>query len=164
MKRVVALVLLVALTASASAAAAEGKRAGGIRPGLFELGLNLGEPTGVSAKLWLDRTNAVEGIAAWAFTQGAIALCVDYLYSFPDLLNIRGESFPLFIGIGGVVRFSAPAGGPAQAAVGLRIPVGVLYAFREVPLELSLDIVPGLNIFPDTVPIAMGGLGVRYCF
>jgi hypothetical protein len=60
------------------------------------------------------------------------------------------------------VRISAAGAG--QVTIGLRIPLGVLYAFKAVPIEISLDIVPGLNLFPDTAPLVMGGIAVRYRF
>jgi hypothetical protein len=134
------------------------------KPGVFELGVNLGEPSGVSAKLWLDGTSALEGIAAWAFTQGAFAFSVDYLYSFPTLVKVQTTSFPVFVGIGGVARITAGGGGPAPVTIGLRVPLGILYQFVKVPLEVSLDVVPGLNLFPDTSFLAMGGLAIRYRF
>jgi hypothetical protein len=49
-------------------------------------------------------------------------------------------------------------------SVGARFPLGVLYVFRGVPLEISLELVPGLYLFPDTTFLAMGGIGIRYCF
>lgn len=163
-KRILAALFLAALMGAAWAAG--GKTQNAIRPGLFELGVNLGEPTGISAKLYLDKTNAFEGIAAWAFSRGAITLSVDYLFHFHDVLKIETETFPLFVGIGAVAGISA-GGGPAaagQVSVGFRVPLGVLYVFKQAPIELSLEVVPGLNLFPDMTFLAMGGLGVRYCF
>jgi hypothetical protein len=154
---------MVLVIACASAAAATGqKKANSIRPGLFELGLYLGEPTGLSAKLWVDRKNAVEGIAAWAFSQGFFVLSADYLFNFLDVVKVEKETFPLYVGVGGIVRIDMTTGG--GISVGARIPVGLLYVFREAPLEISLEIVPGLYLFPDTQFFGMGGLGVRYCF
>ncbi len=164
MKRVTLVLMILTISLSAWAASPAVPRTNAVHPGLFELGLNIGEPAGLSAKLWLDRNSALEGIAAWAFTQGAFALSVDYLLTFPDLLKIQTASFPLFVGIGGISRLSSGAGGAAQMTLGLRVPLGVLFVFAKVPIEISLDIVPGLNLFPDTVFLAMGGLAVRYCF
>jgi hypothetical protein len=164
MKRAFTILLVVALACAAAGAAgaAEKKPAYGIRPGLFELGLYLGEPTGLSAKYWIDRKNAVEGIAAWAFSQGFLALSADYLFGFPDVVKIEGETFPLFLGVGAIARIEMGAGGGIE--IGARFPLGALYAFREVPLEISLEVVPGLYLFPATQFLAMGGIGIRYCF
>jgi hypothetical protein len=161
MKRILVL-LVIATIAGASAGAAEKKPVYGIRPGLFELGLYLGEPTGLSAKYWINRQNALEGTAAWAFSQGFLAVCADYLLNFPDVVKIEGETFPLYIGAGAIMRVDMGTGG--GISVGARFPLGVLYAFRQVPLEISFEIVPGLYLFPDTQFLGMGGIGIRYCF
>lgn len=161
MKRAI-IVLAVLVIACAAAGAAEQKRQTVIRPGLFELGLYLGEPTGLSAKYYLNRMNAIEGIAAWAFSQGFLVVSADYLFTFPDALKVEGETFPLFAGVGAIARINMGVQPPIE--LGARIPLGVLYVFRDFPLEISLEVVPVLYLFPDTQFTGMGGIGVRYCF
>jgi hypothetical protein len=161
MKRTLVVLIVVAITC-ASAAAAEKKQVNAIRPGLFELGLYLGEPTGLSTKYWINRMNAIEGVAAWAFSQGFLVVAADYLFNFPDIVEIEGETFPLYVGAGAIMRVDMGAGG--GISIGARFPLGALYIFRGVPLEISLELVPGLYLFPDTTFLAMGGIGIRYCF
>ena len=161
MKRTLVVLIVIAI-ACASAGAAPKQQVNAIHPGLFELGLYLGEPTGLSAKYWINRQNAIEGIAAWAFSQGFLVVSADYLLNFPDVVKIEGETFPLFIGAGAIMRVDMGTGG--GISVGARFPVGALYVFRGVPLEISLELVPGLYLFPDTQFLAMGGIGIRYCF
>jgi hypothetical protein len=161
------ILILLAIAVGVAAAGATGKKpaipsSAPIHPGLFELGLFLGEPTGLSAKYWINRKNAIEGIAAWAFSQGFLAVCGDYLFTFPDVIKVEDSTIPVFLGVGGIARIEM--GAPGGLAVGARFPVGVLYVFREVPLEISLEVVPGLYLFPDTQFLAMGGFGIRYCF
>jgi hypothetical protein len=160
LKRVLTVMIALAVGAAAWAASPAAFRTNAVHPGLFELGLNIGEPIGLSAKLWFDRNSAVEGIAAWDFTRLSFVFSADYLLAFPDILKIETASFPLFVGIGGVVN----VGTGTAATVGLRVPLGVLFVFAKVPLEISLDVVPGLNVFPATSFLAMGGLAVRWCF
>mgnify|MGYP001085367443 CR=1 FL=1 len=161
MKRTI-VVLIVLAIAGSSAGAAPKQQVNAIRPGLFELGLYLGEPTGLSAKYWINRQNAIEGIAAWAFSKGFLVVSADYLLNFPDIVKIEGETFPLYVGAGAVLRINM--GGADPIGIGARFPLGALYVFRGVPLEVSLEIVPGLYLFPDTQFLAMGGIGIRYCF
>jgi hypothetical protein len=161
MKRTLVVLIVIAI-ACASAGAAPKQQVNAIRPGLFELGLYLGEPTGLSAKYWINRQNAIEGIAAWAFSKGFLVVSADYLLNFPDVVKIEGETFPLYVGAGAIMRVDMGAGG--GISVGARFPVGALYVFRGVPLEISLELVPGLYLFPDTQFLAMGGIGIRYCF
>jgi hypothetical protein len=161
MKRTFVVLIVIAI-ACASAGAAPKQQVNAIRPGLFELGLYLGEPTGLSAKYWINRQNAIEGVAAWAFSQGFLVVSADYLFNFPDVVKIEGETFPLYVGAGAILRINM--GGADPIGVGARFPLGVLYVFRGVPLEISLEVVPGLYLFPDTAFLAMGGIGIRYCF
>lgn len=161
-------ILVLALTAAAAIAAAAPaaraaptKAAPGVTPGLFELGLYLGQPTGISAKYWFNAKNAVDGVAAWSFGGaggGSMVVAADYLFTFPGV-KIETETFPLYVGAGAIVNLAM-----SDIAVGARIPLGALYLFRDVPLEISLEIVPGLYLFPSTSFLAMGGFGVRYCF
>jgi hypothetical protein len=156
------IVLAVLAIACAAAGAAEKNQATVIRPGLFELGLYLGEPTGLSAKYYLNRMNAIEGITAWAFSQGFLVVSADYLAHFPDVVKVEAETIPLFVGAGAIVRFNMGAQPPIE--LGVRIPLGALYVFRDFPLEISLEVVPVLYLFPDTQFTGMGGIGIRYCF
>lgn len=161
MKRTLAVLIVLAIAGSAAGAAPK-QQVNAIRPGLFELGLYLGEPTGLSAKYWINRQNAIEGIAAWAFSKGFLVVSADYLLNFPDIVKIEGETFPLYIGVGAIMSVVMGTGG--GISVGARFPLGALYVFRGVPLEISLEVVPGLYFFPDTQFLAMGGIGIRYCF
>jgi len=161
MKRTLVALIVIAI-ACASAGAAPKQQVNAVHPGLFELGLYLGEPTGLSAKYWINRSNAIEGVAAWAFSQGFLVVAADYLFNFPDIVKIEGETFPLYFGAGAIMRVDMGTGG--GISVGARFPLGVLYVFRGVPLEISLELVPGLYLFPDTAFLAMGGIGIRYCF
>jgi hypothetical protein len=162
MKRTFVVLVVIAI-ACVSAGAAPKQQVNAIRPGLFELGLYIGEPTGLSAKYWINRNNAVEGVAAWAFSQGGfLVVAADYLFNFPDIVKIEEETFPLYVGAGAIMRVDMGTGG--GISVGARFPLGALYVFRGVPLEISLEIVPGLYIFPATQFLAMAGIGIRYCF
>ncbi len=162
MKRTFILAMVLAIACASAGAADKKQQVNAIRPGLFELGLYLGEPTGLSAKYWINRNNAIEGVAAWAFSQGFLVVAADYLFNFPDIVKIEGETFPLYVGAGAIMRVNMGVQPPIE--VGARFPLGALYVFRTVPLEISLEIVPGLYIFPDTLFLAMGGIGIRYCF
>lgn len=159
MKRVLSVMIALAVGAASWAASPAAVRTNAVHPGLFELGLALGQPSGLSAKLWIDRNSAVEGIAAWDFTRLNFVVSMDYLLTFPDILKIQTADFPLFVGIGGLANI-----GTGVVTLGLRVPLGVLFVFARVPLEISLEVVPGLDIFPATTFLAMGGVAVRYCF
>jgi hypothetical protein len=85
--------------------------------GGFGLGVMLGEPTGISAKLWLGRTTALDGVVAWAFVNNlAISVHADYLFHFFDVFSVKEGTIPLYVGIGGMVSI----GPEPDVGVGVR--------------------------------------------
>lgn len=147
---------------------------GGKNPGgAFGLGIILGEPSGLSAKFWFDKADAADAGMAWSFVNQSVAFHADYLYHLRQAIVLGdGSDIPPFAGIGGYLRINRadyvdPRGGdaaPDPVEVGVRIPLGLCYRFSQVPLELSLEVVPGLELFPATYFKLQGGLAVRYYF
>ncbi len=121
------------------------------------IGIMLGQPTGLSAKLWLDQTSAIDAAAAWSFLpSGSVYVHGDYLYHIYHLFPIKEGSLPVYMGIGGsAILQSAPT-------IGLRFPVGIEYLFPKVPLDLFLEIGFGLTLYPATQFQGGGGIGIRY--
>ncbi len=79
------------------------------------LGLILGEPTGVSGKLWLSRTTAMDGAVAWSTTRDdELHLQGDFVWHDFELLGVDRGALPLYYGIGGRVRLhrERPSGCP----------------------------------------------------
>jgi hypothetical protein len=133
--------------------------AGGGVGGRFGLGVMLGEPTGISAKLWLGETSAVDGGVAWSFAQNpAVSVHADYLFHFFDVISVKAGRLPLYVGIGGA--FSAGQ----DPDLGVRIPVGLTYLFDGPPLDLFLEVAPIVLVFPATTLDFSGGLGIRFYF
>ena len=96
MKRMLT-VLMVLVLAVAAAGAAPKKQANGIHPGLFELGAYLGQPSGISAKYWINGKNSIDGVAAWGFGaagSGNLVVAADYLFNFIDMVKIEKEIVP----------------------------------------------------------------------
>ena len=52
----------------------------------------------------------------------------------------------------------------ADIRIGIRVPVGILYLFESVPIDLFLEIVPIFDLYPATEFTANAGLGIRYYF
>ena len=127
--------------------------------GPFGLGIILGEPTGISAKLWLGDSHAVDGAVAWSFQDdGAFYVHGSYLYHMHDLIPVEKGSLPVYVGIGG--KFSLRD----DPYVGVRIPVGLVYHFPTAPLDVFLEVAPGLGLVPSTKADWGAGLGLRYYF
>jgi hypothetical protein len=119
----------------------------------------LGEPTGISAKYWLDRDSAVDGAASWSLLGlGGLGFHADYLYHFNEIVKTRDFTIPIYVGVGGRVVISSGVG------AGVRIPLGATYLFPQYPLDVFLEIVPGIDLLPTTTFAGGGGIGIRYYF
>lgn len=153
--RTLTILIACALGLAALAPAASADR------GSTGLGIIVGEPTGISFKQWLDGRNAIDAAAAWSFAdEGAAHLHLDYLWHFFDRIeDVESGSFPLYIGIGGRVKFDED-----DALLGARIPLGVNFILDEAPFDFFLEVVPILDLAPDTDFRLNAALGARYYF
>jgi hypothetical protein len=151
-------IFLLTLIMALAVVAQNGMAAGGN----FGLGVIIGEPTGPCFKYWTGPKTAIDGAAAWSFAENAgLHLHADYLIHKFDLIRVEKGSLPLYFGIGGRVRF---AEGSGDDRIGIRIPVGLDYIFATTPLDIFLEIVPILDLAPDTDLDFNGALGVRFFF
>lgn len=124
----------------------------------FGLGIMVGSPTGLSGKLWVSQQNAVDVGLAWSFShEGYMHIHGDYLWHFPHAIR-SSERFVLYAGIGGRVGLSD------DARIGVRIPGGIGWWPRNVPLDVFLEIAPVLDLAPETDFDMTGALGARYFF
>ena len=147
MKKTIFIVLLGFLTLAVSA------QDSGIGAGII-----VGEPTGLSAKTWLSANDAVDAGVAWSITHGWFHIHADYLRHSFNLIPVEVGQLPLYYGIGARIGF-----GP-DVSVGVRVPVGLSYLFEGTPLDVFIEVVPGITILPNTQFDMGGGIGVRYWF
>ena len=171
-----ALLLCAALAAPAAAAptksaakSSAGKStatiqlAGKPADGPMGLGVFLGQPTGVTFEMDLSETSWLDFKATWSFAGGHggfnILLQGNYEYAFPGLLAIEDVTFTPFVG-GGVFANVYDGG----ASIGVRVPGGLAYRFRNVPLELFLELGIDVYLIPGFGLDGSGGLGARYRF
>lgn len=127
----------------------------------FGVGARLGDPTGLSVKMWNQPGQSMNFAAAWALGGNpSLVLQADYVFYNYDLLNIDFEegTLPLYYGFGAKVRL-ADAG-----EVGVRLPVGVTFKFTDHPVDFFFELSPTLNVFPETVFDLYGGIGAHYYF
>jgi hypothetical protein len=125
----------------------------------FGLGIVIGEPTGLSAKLWTGSSNALDFGAAWSFKgDGNMLLQADYVWHNFSLIPVSSGKLPLYYGIGGRVILSD------DPLLGVRIPVGLDYQFASAPIDIFAEIVPILDLIPSTNFNLGGGIGVRFWF
>lgn len=121
-------------------------------------GIIIGEPTGLSAKVWFSDIDALDAGLAWSISHNWIHLHADYLRHSFDLIPVEEGQLPLYYGVG------ARIGLGTSIFVGARLPVGLDYFFEGLPLDIFIEIVPGLALLPDTRFDIGGGIGIRYWF
>jgi hypothetical protein len=125
----------------------------------FGAGVMLGEPTGISLKNWISKTNAWDAGIAWGFGKhGAFHLHGDYLWHDYDLINVEKGQLPLYYGVGARFLFAD------DTHIGIRGVIGLDYQFKGVPLDVFLEIVPIFDLVPGTGFSFNGALGIRYFF
>ena len=130
--------------------------------GPMGIGIFLGQPTGLTFEIDLSATSWVDFKAAWSLggkNGSALLLQGNYEYAFPALFAIENETFTPFFGAGAVVGVSTGA-----VSIGARVPGGVSYRFRNIPLELFIEAGLDIYLFPAFALDGSGGLGARYRF
>lgn len=127
----------------------------------FGLGLMLGEPTGFSAKYWLDGDNAVDFGLAYSFVQklSAVSLHADYLYHAFDIIK-SDYRLPVYYGFGARLRFVDNS----ENALGARGVVGVAWLSDNLPIDVFFELVPVFNLIPSTSLYLDIAIGARYYF
>ncbi|HDS02687.1 MAG TPA: hypothetical protein ENN72_03150 [Firmicutes bacterium] len=125
----------------------------------FGIGFVLGEPTGVTVKYWNSEKSAFDGAIAWSFSgEKKLHLHADYLVHSLNAYTIDKAPFHLYYGIGVRIKFSD------KTRLGSRIPLGTSYTPTSAPLEIFCEVIPLLDLVPDTDFQLNAGLGLRYYF
>ncbi len=138
----------------------------------FGLGVIIGEPTGLSAKLWTSNNNALAFGLGWS-VQGyrfngfdpdynrvtRSHIHVDYLWHSFNAISYSGE-FPLFYGIGGRINTGPEYGG----TFGVRGVLGIAWLPRSTPLDIFVEVVPTLLLVNSTGFGIDAGIGARFFF
>ena len=138
----------------------------------FGLGLIVGEPTGISAKLWTSHTTAFDFGLGWSVGGDRIGkydgsydggtrihFHMDYLWHTFEAIR-SNDRFPLYYGIGG--RINSGAGYTRSMAV--RGVIGLAWMPRETPIDIFFELVPSLQLTPLAGIAIDAGLGIRYFF
>jgi hypothetical protein len=126
----------------------------------FGLGIIVGEPTGLSAKVWLSENSAFDAAAAWSFEgEDALHLHGDFLLHRFDLNSVDDFSIPFYYGLGGRIKQEDD-----DSLLGVRLPLGLLFLWEDERIDFFIELVPIMDLAPDTDFRLNGGVGVRYYF
>jgi hypothetical protein len=133
--------------------------------GSFGAGFILGSPSGITGKMFFDGNNALDfGLGV---VSGDDLYCyADYLKHFSGVLPL--SDLALYIGLGpGYHRYEKERkkrDDERENRFELRVPLGLEYAIRTIPLGVFLEIAPALRVIPEIGFDIRGGIGVRYYF
>ncbi len=130
------------------------------------IGVMIGNPSGLSWKMWLDENIGVDaavGIDRSEFDVHASLLWHNFTWSknsSEKLLQDITESgdFPVYIGIGPRVLFED------ESEFGVRFPLGLSFIPHNTNWDTFLEVAPVLRLTPDTGWNADFSIGARYYF
>lgn len=174
-----ALLTVVAAAATAlvpASADARGNRARYTTDKEFGLGIMLGAPSGLSGKYYLDsgRTALSFGVGRyyqWRYER-ATHLHLDVLFHVVNLANPPAFRLPLYIGVGGRLldHGNYDRNGVVyddHAHVGVRVPFGIAFDFKRVPLDLFVEMALVFDFVREDLhddTDFTGAMGLRYYF
>jgi hypothetical protein len=129
--------------------------------GAVGLGGQIGEPTGITLKIYNANAPSYDFLAAWDlddfFFLNAHALFAERL----NASNIEPE-LELFYGPGAFIGiFDNPVDDEVGLGISGTVGVGVLFSQQ---VELYGQVTPRIGLVPDTDGEVGGGIGVRYYF
>jgi len=167
MRFVLLLAAAIAMAAPARAGTDDDSSRGADK-GTLGVGIILGEPTGITAKLYIKDDQAIQAAVGSAFIGGGLQLHADYVFH-PYILQTR-PSFVLPVYFGPGVRLIDYTNGRDNSsfAIGARVVGGLLFDFKAVPLDAFIEVAGVLEYeFRDGAGAAIklnAGAGVRYYF
>lgn len=145
---IVTFILAATLALAASTADAQNRYSN------TELGIILGEPTGISLKMWQSDNTAYDAGFAWSFSgQGSIHVHADYLRH--NWLDINEGDLALYYGLGARLLIRD------DPKIGVRVPIGMQYMIPNSRLSVFFEVAPLMDLIPDTSFEVNGGLGLR---
>jgi len=125
------------------------------------IGIIVGEPTGLNIKWFLANGQAISGSVAWSLSGDSdLHLQAEYLFHRYDLISVEKGRLPLYFGVGArlILRENA------DNTFGARVPVGLAYEFSGAPFDVFVEVVPILDLTPDTDFDLEGAIGGRFWF
>ena len=127
----------------------------------FGIGIMAGDPSGVTAKYMIDNNSGIDFAFGWS-TSGSneYYFSSDYLFHFYDVVKIAKLVSPLYLG-GGIRYINREK---KENKFGLRIPVGIEFLFMNNRLGAFGELVPLLDLKPDTEFDMEFGIGIRFFF
>lgn len=127
----------------------------------FGLGGSIGDPYGLSAKLWIAEDKAIAAGLGFAFADeiGFFQLQADFLLHKP--VDLQWDAGSLLFYYGGGLGFYS---GSRWDVIYIRVPVGMTMTFNDAPFDIFLETVPYIEVDPEFYFSFTGAAGFRYYF
>jgi len=152
------LLLLLSLVAASSVSAESPEHRVGI-------GILAGEPTGLALKLALTDTYALQGAVGQTYVEdddeNRVQWHLDLVANVSEVSRGVTRGARGYAGIG--IRYKEEEG-REEELVGLRIPFGVAMPIQDVPFDVFVELVPVLDLDPETTWSWNAGIGLRFLF
>jgi len=124
----------------------------------YAIGVIFVEPTGLSAKFWLQKT-AIHTACGWSSQRGIpFLLQTDYL--FPQINFFQDELSRIFFSFGLGARMTIKH----EVHFGIRFPFAIDFISKKAPINLFFEVVPILKLEENAHFDFTGALGIRYLF
>ncbi|MEO5969758.1 MAG: DUF3996 domain-containing protein [Bdellovibrionia bacterium] len=151
---------------------AQEARADRLSEGSKAIGFMLGNPMGLTGKLWREDNRAIDmGISL--SSDNFFLVYADYLFHFPGLFGDSSgfvEQLKPYIGVGAELSFARDGSrigsraGSSSTGIGLRVPLGVEWVVPDAPFGIFVEIAPVLVFAPSGYTLVEGSVGARWYF
>lgn len=138
------------------------------------LGMIFGSPTGFDLKYFTTPTSALEGALGLGFFGGhGMNFHLDYKITLATILRAPELELPFYLGIGGKMlvwfddhdhHYWGSDDYNSHLGLGVRVPFGAAFQFNAIPVDIFVELAPGIAFLPGIGGFLDGGLGVRYFF
>lgn len=125
----------------------------------FGAGIIFGMSSGISLKNWLNREGALQFDISWDFNWGGFGVGVAYLFHNFKLISVQESLFPVYFGIKGWIGIAKNS-----MSLGVQVPIGIVWIPKAAPIDVFLQIEPGISLIPSTHFAPNAGIGIRYYF
>jgi len=130
--------------------------------GPFGLGIVIAGPTGLSANYFYEKQKSLAMAVGWGHSD--VQVHVDHLWYRGDLIVVDRVPIDVYMGLGLHLHTIDKKYKDDETQIGVRVPVGVSYIFRKIPVQLFGELAPALILVEESAFNIDIALGIRYYF
>ncbi|MBK6910821.1 MAG: hypothetical protein IPH10_07805 [bacterium] len=123
----------------------------------FGIGPYIGEPTGLNAQFFWDKSSALDIGAAWSWDEWFLLSADFQMY---DYIMDMPREWKWYYGGGAYMTFANDE--HDDNTIGVRVPLGLKYHFPYSIVDVSAEFAPGVELAPKTRLSLQGGVGVTF--